>query len=293
MLLAIVVSYVLLPKYLYQKKYIPFIFFTILMISGSVLIEELVLERIFYYDTRFNRFPGLFYTLIGILPIATILVGFKFGWDAFRNKEELDKLQTVARESELQYLKSQINPHFLFNNLNNLYSHALENSKRTPDIILELSSLLRYMLYECKEPLVSVKKEIENLRNFVQIGEMQIENRGTVTFHESVAKDYQIAPLILVVFVENAFKHSAASQTENIKIDIDTQVSEEGVLHFTCTNTYHEDSSNTATGGGIGLENVLKRLNLIYPNAYSLEISDIHDIYHVSLKIDLTKYVAE
>jgi LytS/YehU family sensor histidine kinase len=196
----------------------------------------------------------------------------------------------MVKESELQYLKSQINPHFLFNNLNNLYSYAIDNSPKTPSIILELSSVLRYMLYDCKENFVPLAKEIEHLKNFTQLSELQIENRGQVEFNvENIRSGHRIAPLILNVFVENAFKHSTASQSEDISIKIHINVTEAGMLEFECVNSYRPLKNTDNLSHGIGLQNVKKRLQLIYPNAHTLSIQETDSLYSVQLNIELKK----
>ena len=238
---AFVLNYWLLPRFFYRKKYGQFFVVVVLMIALVILVEELVLERIYFPDTRGKHFPGVFYSLLDVLPVITILSGFKFAWDAMGKQREVDELKATVKESELQFLKSQINPHFLFNNLNNLYSYAIEKSPKTPDIILELSGVLRYMLYECKEEYVPLKKEVTQLGNFIQLNEMQIEERGQVNFSsQNIRAGYQVAPLILIVFIENAFKHSTASQTDQIIIDVELKLLETGILEFVCKNSFQE-----------------------------------------------------
>ncbi|MBT30552.1 MAG: histidine kinase [Thalassobius sp.] len=211
------ISYYLLPNYLYKKQHLQFFIFLSLTLCWVILVEELMLEQIFFPHMRAKAFPGVFFTLFQILPVITILSGFKFAWDALGKQRELDKLKKSIQESELQMLKSQINPHFLFNNLNNLYAYAIENSPKTPKIILDLSGVLRYMLYECKENYVPLSKEIEQLENFIKLNQLQIEERGFVGFeYKNIQSNYLIAPLILIVFIENAFKHSQANLSENI-----------------------------------------------------------------------------
>ncbi|MEM6722648.1 MAG: histidine kinase, partial [Bacteroidota bacterium] len=253
---ALVINYYLLPRFFYGKRYLPFTIGLISTIAAVMLIEELVLEQIFFPDTRAKSFPGLFFALLYTLPVITILSGFKFGWDALNKQQQVEDLQLAVRESELQFLKSQINPHFLFNNLNNLYAYAIEQSPKTPELILELSGLMRYMLYECRENEVALEKEIDHLQSFVRLSELQIEERGSVSFEANEVKGHwQIAPLILVVFIENAFKHSSASKTEGITIQIDLQVNEKGLLSFRCRNNFDEDSNTQNLDHGIGLEN--------------------------------------
>ncbi|MEM9884501.1 MAG: histidine kinase [Bacteroidota bacterium] len=284
----VLVSYVLLPRFFYTKRYVLFFFYFALIIAANILVEELVLEQIYFPDTRGTRFPGVIFSLMGVLPIITILSGFKFAWDALTKQREVEELRATVRESELEFLKSQINPHFLFNNLNNLYAYAIENSPKTPTIILELSGVLRYMLYECKAQFVPLKKEVEQLKNFTQLSELQIEDRGYVQFEtKNIQPNYQIAPLIMVVFIENAFKHSQASQADDIFIEIQLELSRNGQLHFVCRNNYQAVTNTQNLAHGIGLENVKKRLDLLYPDTHTLKIKQTGSVYEVNLKIQL------
>lgn len=287
---ATVINYGLLPRFLYQKKHISFILSIILVIALVIVVEEWFWEPIYFEGKRAKYFPGIFYSLADILPVISILVGSKFAWDVIRKQNQLEELNSVVRDSELQYLKSQINPHFLFNNLNNLYSYAIENSPKTPTIILELSSVLRYMLYECREEYVPLHKELEHLENFTKLNELQIEDRGKITFDTSeVPPGFKIAPLILIVFVENAFKHSQSSQSEDIEIKIKTRINDDGYLYFECINSFNPTTNTEKLTQGIGLENVKKRLQLIYPHLHSLDISQDNRYFTVHLHIQLNK----
>ena len=288
-LAGLLINYIFLQRYFYRKKYLVFSILLLLTVFLVMFLEEGVLEKIFYPDTRGKGFPGLMYTLLQILPVIIILTGGKFAWDALVKQRQVDRLEAAVKESELLFLKSQINPHFLFNNLNNLYSYALENSPKTPDLILQLSSVLRYMLYECREKFVPLKKEIEQLQNFVRLSQLQIEDRGKIDFNSSpIDEQYVIAPLILVVFIENAFKHSMASQANQISIDMDIKVSENGRLTFRCENSYQDIANNENISHGIGLKNVRKRLELIYEDAHQLTIKDQDGKFLVELSMDLT-----
>jgi len=289
-LAAVFINYVLLPRFYYQKKNIHFVVGIMLVIASVIVIEELVLEPIYLPGRRATNFPGILFTLAQVMPVVCILVGFKFGWDALSRQKEVEQLQTVIRDSELQFLKSQINPHFLFNNLNNLYSYAIENSPKTPDIILQISGLLRYMLYECKGKYVSLDREVEQLRNFIDLHQLQIEDRGQVSFTCSgTTSEFRIAPLILIVFVENAFKHSTASQSQDIIIEVNLNVGDEGKLKFRCKNSFQSQSNTENLSQGIGLENVKKRLLLLYPNTHELSISKKGHFFEVLLSMKLLK----
>lgn len=289
-LAVLVVNYYLLPRFLYPKKYLMFVFWVAVLMISVVLIEEFVLEKIFFPDTRGSDFQGFFYVLLDVMPVVAILSGFKFAWDLIRKQRELEKLKASVEKSELNFLKSQINPHFLFNNLNNLYSYALENSDKTPEIILELSSVLRYMLYDCQSEYVPLRNEIQHLKNFVRLNELQIEERGQVDLDlgQTPEGNLMIAPLILMTFVENAFKHSLGSQVDDISIQMKFRVNEKGQLHFHCENSYHENTNNENLNKGIGLENVQKRLELIYPKAHRLHLEKEKERYKVDLRINLS-----
>ncbi len=287
---AYVISYILLPKFFYKKKFLRFSLYLIIVLSFVIYIEEGIIEKIYFPTTRGKHFQNVIYGLGNCLPIITIITGFKFGWDAFLKQHELDTLKSEVHESELMYLKSQINPHFLFNNLNNLYAYALENSPKTPEIILELSSVLRYILYECKENYVPLTNEINHLNEFIKLSKLQLEERGEVLFSADVkSSSYMIAPLILPVFVENAFKHCTSSLSNNASINIDLNVLEDGKLDFICTNSYSEQSNTQNLSKGIGLENVKRRLELLYPHNYQLNINTKNDNYEVILQLQLKR----
>lgn len=284
------INYLLLPRFYYRKAYVQFLLCTCLVITGVILMEEWVLEQIYFPDTKGKSFPGVFFTLLEVMPVIVILSGFKFAWDAIQKQKEVDELKASIEESELQFLTSQINPHFLFNNLNNLYSYAIENSPKTPTIILELSSVLRYMLYECKEKYVPLSKEIEQLHNFTRLNQLQIENRGVVNFQTEIApSSYHIAPLILIVFIENAFKHSQASQSQDIMIDINIELTAQGELSFLCKNSMLPMGNNDNLPHGIGLANVQKRLDLLYPHAHELHIHESDEQFEVVLSMQLSQ----
>ena len=284
---AFLISFVIVPKFYRDRNIVFLIVASIVIVLVSILVEEMFLEKIFFAENR-GKGVNVFYTVLKVFPKIMMLVGFKLGWDSLLMRKEMEKLKDLARQSELQFLQSQINPHFLFNNLNNLYSYAIEGSPRTPEIILALSGLLRYMLYECKDDYVSLRKDIDQLANFINLNELQIEDRGEVTFTQSgVSDNYMIAPLILIVFVENAFKHSVSSQSKNINISVDVQVSTDGLLIFNCKNTYSDKTNTDSLAHGIGLENVRKRLELIYGDNYNLQCNVEDELYHVRLTVNL------
>lgn len=284
---AIFIGYFLLPKFLYKKKHFRFAIYTTISIGISVIIEEFVLEQIYFPDDRGSHFDLLF-TLYDILPNILILVGFKFAWDATQKQNKIDKLDKIVIESQLKYLNSQINPHFLFNNLNNLYALALEQSPKTPESILGLSAILRYMIYECREDEVFLNKEIEHLEHYIQLYQLQLDTRAKVQFEKEISEETaKVSPLILIIFVENAFKHSSSSQLEEIKIDIRI-TTENKRLIFECINNFREETNLQNIDKGVGLSNVKERLELIYKDEYSLNIEKKEQKYVVNLSLPLS-----
>lgn len=288
MFAAMLINYGLIPKLYTKGKFIPFFISLVILIIAVILIDEFFLEKIYFPKTRGTYFPGVLFTLIETLPIISLFVGFKFAWDYNTKQREIESLKNLVQESELQFLKSQINPHFLFNNLNNLYAYAIEESPKTPSIILELSSVLRYMLYDCKENFVALNEEVKHLKNFTELYKLQIEHRGNIQFKtNSIPSNYTIAPLILMVFIENAFKHSMSSQSDNIEINIDINISKTGLLIFSCENGFSNMSNTNNLSKGIGLINVKKRLELLYLNTHELKITTTNNIFNVALTMQL------
>ncbi|NIJ45262.1 sensor histidine kinase YesM [Wenyingzhuangia heitensis] len=285
---AYVIGFVFLPRFFYKNKNWHFAIYSAVVLGIVVFVEEGILERIYFPYTKGRNITAKIFDLLDILPTILILLGAKFAWDAITERKRTKQLELLAKESELQFLKTQINPHFLFNNLNNLYALAIEQSSKTPDFILGLSDMLRYMLYDCKTQYVALTKEVEHLENFIKLNELQIEGRGEVFFTTSKnLQSFNIAPLLFMVFVENAFKHSSSSLTDNIEIKIDLTVANNGVLVFTCTNNYLPKSNTQNLSKGIGLINVKKRLEMLYPNSHSLEIKANKHSYNVFLKLEL------
>ena len=282
-----IICYLFLPLFFYKGRSILFFALSALAVIIAILIEELILEKIFFPDTRGMVFTGVFFNFIRMLPMIMIFVGFKFAWDAVQQRREIASLQSTVVSSQLDFLKSQIHPHFLFNSLNNLYSFALESSKRTPEIILQLSSILRYMLYDCKSERVQLSEEVKFLDDFVRLHELQIEGRGKVSFSvEGDTSNKNIAPLIFVPFIENAFKHSANSMSDDIDISISLHIMSSD-LHFICRNVYSEQAVVADSAKGIGLQNIVKRLDLMYPSRYELNITSEDKVYLVDLKLSV------
>ncbi|WP_420571607.1 sensor histidine kinase [Kordia sp.] len=215
-----------------------------------------------------------------IVPI----IFFSFVWMLFRyleKKDEVEEIQRKHTEMELKFLKSQINPHVLFNNLNTIYSYSLEKPAQVPELILMLSNNLKHVLYESNATFVPLEKELTFIDNYIAFQEIRTEGIKTITYQKSIVQfNYDIAPLLLITIIENAFKHSTIDTTIDIHISV-----ENNVLECVCTNEF--DATKIAAEEQIGLQNLKKRLELIYKDKYELHI-EAKAKYRVTLKLQLT-----
>lgn len=194
-------------------------------------------------------------------------------------------------QSELQLLQSQLSPHFLFNTLNNLYGLSLNTPQKIPNLLLKLADLLRYAVYEAKEELVFLSSEIEYLHHYIEFEKIRLGERLIVTeeLENDNTKTIKIAPMILIVFLENAFKHSKNTQDDKIAVEVNLQIRGGSIL-YQVKNSYNKN--NTANEGadlnkGFGLKNVKKRLDLLYPYQHELEITEDGGLYAISLRLNI------
>jgi LytS/YehU family sensor histidine kinase len=197
----------------------------------------------------------------------------------------------MQMESELQHLKAQISPHFLFNTMNNFYGLAVERSDKLPGLMVRLSHLLRYSLYETQAPSVPLSREIDQLQDYIALEKIRLEDNLDFQFDLQIAENcaVKIAPLILIVFVENAFKHAKNVQDDCIRIKINLSVSDEGTLRFEVTNNCLRGEPHPFLEmQGIGLENVRKRLDVLYPgDLHQLTTEKKGDTFRINLIVHL------
>jgi len=300
--------YFLFPRFLLKKKYtlfsIYFILFFVLLVCLSIpmnyigmsftLSAEIAAGKI-HFPTFWVFVPGhLLFAVISKLMIIGIVSAIKLSrvWMSSQKEQrvlEREKLETELKlkEAELNFLKSQINPHFLFNALNNLYSLTLEKSDKAPQVVLKISALLDYMLYECNVPYVDFSKEMESVTNYIDLQKIRFGSNASVNINISgETNDVKIAPLILLPFVENAFKHGLSNSAGKGNIDMDVQLKNHK-LKFSIQNTFNEIKTDQALHQGIGLKNAEKRLELQYKNLHTLNITRGDGIYSVILDMDL------
>ncbi len=221
------------------------------------------------------------------LSIFLLLAGgmIRLAYSFIRSQNERKTLENANLNAEVNFLKSQINPHFLFNTLNSIYSQAHNKSEHTEYSILKLSELLRYVLYESGEEKVALEKDIQYINNYIDLQRIRLSSKITLNYTvNGKLEGNKIAPLMLISFIENAFKHGISYSQPSI-IDIDIAVFEK-TLTLKVSNPVIK--SDTFTQGGLGLRNVTRRLELLYPAKHTLDISHNDSLYIVNLKIDLT-----
>jgi two-component system LytT family sensor kinase len=280
---------VLIPRFLDKKRYGLFVITVAVAIVmyglGKYGIALFFKQHLLMHakaEVSFGSyFLGTIFTSCSFLFLSTVL---KITIDWFLNERVQRDLENQRLSAELAFLKSQINPHFLFNSLNSIYSLAYQRSETTPEAILKLSEIMRYMLYECNDNRVDLFKELQYVQNYIDLQKIRFGNNAHIDFKISgKVENQQIVPLLLIGFVENAFKHGVANAGQSpirLLIEVD-----ESHLQFFIQNKKH--TNNRDEGGGIGLNNVRRRLDLLYPGKYNLEIRDEIDTYTVELSLIL------
>lgn len=324
------VGYILFRFWLYYitVKYYPPVFLHYMLLT-EILVVVMVYFTLWLYRQLFEKEKSLAYFSIGAIAWVSYLFGrtmFQFSylqneprfqgnnfWDIIFNNitfviafflfitackyfkdgfisqqfEAEKKQQQIA--AEISNLKSQIAPHFLFNTLNNLYGLAVEKSDKLPGLMLQLSDLLRHSLYETQKPLVSLTQEIDVLKSYIELESVRLEEDLQLTFNNAVPAQapYEIAPLILIVFVENAFKHAKFVPDGPVHIYIKTSL-EDGWFTLTIKNNYNKERQSSTNG--IGLTNVKRRLEVLYPvPAHELSITKDETYFLVTLRLQLKK----
>ncbi|MCK0147630.1 histidine kinase [Arenibacter sp. F26102] len=279
--------YFLVPKFLLKNKFLHFFVGLLVVLLFCILYTILAQLQL---SSDIDSFKGMTLTVgrnvLPFLHVAGIALSIKLlkYWYLQRKRTiEAEQQKTVA---ELKLLKAQLHPHFLFNTLNNLYSHTLESSPRSPEIVMKLSGLLRFMIYESNVPKISLLKEIELLQNYISLEELRYGERLdlSLTINGDIGK-YQIAPLLLLPFLENAFKHGTSRQIETCWISFHLSM-DGSTMSFKLVNSIDPGEAKTRIGG-LGLQNVRQRLELLYKHNHTLETVMLEEVFVVSLEINL------
>ncbi|MBW4890978.1 histidine kinase [Mucilaginibacter sp. HMF5004] len=299
------IAYWLIPAYLLRSHYISFIFW-VLCVSCAAAFAGRVIDILIGNPNIIKNLPSADWSIIEdskqtfwqqlfnpyhfissvkmmnfVIWIAVVIKLFKLWYER----------KQAAIQAELRALKGQVHPHFLFNTLNNLYALTLNQSPKAPGVVIGLSDMLRYMLYECNADKVNLKKEVIMLQHYMDLEKIRYEDRLEMNFNiDGNLDDKMIAPLMLLPLVENAFKHGTSEMTGDTWINIDLNVTG-NKLKFKVSNSKPETVAADAGKhyGNIGIQNIKKRLELLYPSTYQLKIMDDEDVFLVMLELELTQ----
>lgn len=283
--------------------------FFILFITPPVYINNLKILPLFFRNESKKGWilfflNAFFFTFLGVALLSKVFETFelrmvynvfgavilillfgsatKLAKDSFYRRQE-------EKNAELKLLKAQLNPHFLFNTLNNLYGLSVVKSDKLPSLMLKLSDLLRYSLYDTKEQFVSLEKEVSYIENYISLEKIRLEDRAEITFQtEGNLSSKRIPPMLFIVFVENAFKHLGELKNQKSNVEVKIKVNEKE-LFFNCINSIGSSMKNQPNTlleeSGIGLQNAKKRLALMYPDRHSLDLSSDTENYIAHLKL--------
>ncbi|MCL3781580.1 GHKL domain-containing protein [Prolixibacteraceae bacterium JC049] len=288
--------YFLFPRFLKKRKYIQY-FISLLV---TLFVSALFIDLIFVYPLNFlfdpyGDFSSIKFSILfqfflsstGYVVFTSILKVVD-EWIELQNvRIKLKETEKQRLNAELDTLKAQINPHFFFNSLNNIYSLALECSEKTPDLILKLSELMRHVLYDSQHDYIDINRELEFIQNYIDLQKIRYTNDEVIEFTHQVDSYKKVAPLIFQPFIENAFKHGAKNANENAFIRIDFQTQSDDLLIFSIINQKGSKDDLNTSHKGIGVENVKKRLKLLYLNEHELSITQSDTIYSVKLILKL------
>jgi len=290
--------YVLIPRYLTEKTvyyYLGWLIGLVFIVTSIKIGTQYVISsEDLYFRLQLVKEQPLSYLSSFILAGGSTAYTIISYWINQQKKNK--ELETQTMQSEINFLKTQINPHFLFNTLNALYALTLKKSDIAPEVVLKLSEMMRYMLYECNEKYVSLPQELTYLQNYLDLE--RIRHTGKVDIRMEVKGDTEhimIAPLILITFIENAFKHGLKNRIEGGFVHIFFEVTDDR-LQFRIINSKADiigpASTHNKKNSGIGLINVTRRLHLVYPVAHELKISNNPDTFEVTLTINTQNYIS-
>ena len=282
-------NYVLVPKLLYKRKYgwfaVAFLSFVIVSSLGKLAVLADVMHTQGLFDANVNWKQRIYDNVIPHFFLAVAGVAVKLVSDYGKMQLRMSEMAKEKAEAELNFLKSQINPHFLFNSLNAVYFLIDKNNADARNALHKFSDMLRYQLYEMNGERIPIEKEIRYLEDYVGLQKLRNDEHYSVQFNccESV-KGFSIEPLLLIPFVENAFKHISHFNDKMNFVKVDMK-SSNGIFYFAVENSKESNQQPVYKPGGIGLTNVKRRLELLYPGRHEYAVTDGDGIYKVDLRI--------
>jgi two-component system, LytTR family, sensor kinase len=291
MVMVYITNYLLIPKLLYKKEYLLFALLFIIMVAASSLLKMNILGRITNNSLLLNltgNLKGRIYD--NVIPHFFLVIAgaaIKLMFDQIGLQKKMSDMAKEKAEAELNFLKSQINPHFIFNSLNSVYFLIDKNNAEARQALHKFSDMLRYQLYEATGEKIPIEKEVSYLKDYVDLQKLRKDENYKVQFNcTPEVKAFSIEPLLLIPFVENAFKHIShkADQSNFVKIDLHRT---NGLFEFKVENSKGNGIALTEQHGGIGLNNVKRRLELLYPGRYELDIENGAEIYKIIFRLKI------
>ncbi|MDX9846729.1 MAG: histidine kinase [Tenuifilaceae bacterium] len=287
----------LVPKYLFTGRHFLFGYLVLATFIASIWVNLSCIIAIIWFTLKTQTgialptVSDLILLVSGSYLVILFATFVHFIKETFARQQERDRIarqktetDLKLQEARLQLLQGQLHPHFLFNMLNNLYGLWMEKSGQTPEVILKLSSLLDYMLYECNQEKISLSKEVDFIQNYVDLESIRHDARLRLELDfPKTPQDILIAPLLLFVLVENAFKHGVYRNSGVSHISVSLSITS-SMLNFVVRNNFKKSNS---ANPGIGLLNLRERLNLLYPSRHTLNVSRCDEVFTASLQIDL------
>lgn len=303
MFLAYTLMYWVIPKMLLKGKYVLTLFTVIMLFLATAFISSIIGVYILHYIRALllgklyippphvhdlYLFSALLAGLRGAITVGGMAAAIKLMKFWYVKEQRNLHLQRENMNAELQLLKAQIHPHFLFNTLNNIFSYTQNTSSTASRLVMGLSDLLRYMLYECNQSLVPLNKELKMLQDYILLEQIRYNHKLDISIEiPSDTEDFLVAPLLLLPFVENCFKHGASQLLEDPWISMNIII-ENDYLKMKLVNGKHSGYVPKKTNG-IGISNVRKRLELLYPDKHSLKITEEEEVFVVTLKVKIER----
>lgn len=264
----------------HSKKWLVIVFVILALLPIAITAYEVI-----FAESESIIFLGSYNPKIAILVIAyyILLLGAGVFW-FIKKLIFITKLKNEKVKSELMLLKSQVSPHFFFNMLNNLYGLVAKDSRKAQDMILKLSDMMRYSIYEGDKDLVTIKEEVNFLKNYIELHRMRYHKFIDISFDCNIEENYEVTPLLFIILLENAFKHGVENLTENafIKASITSACNR---IQFTVINNF-DSSGSEGNKNGMGLKNLKRRLELVYPNRHEMSFSTTGNVYKAQLILE-------
>jgi len=280
-------NYILIPRLLYKKKYWQFLSIYLTVIIGMGMLKLKIIMALVYPGLEpFANLKSRFYdNIIPVFLLVTTGAACRLIKDYLQSQRRLSEIAQEKSETELKFLKSQINPHFLFNSLNSIYFLIDKQNIEARQTLLQFSDLLRYQLYDCNAETIAIEKEVAYLHDYIRLQQLRKDNHYEVAVDiQQDINGFQIVPLLLIPFVENAFKHISHHNSQKNFVHVEL-ARHNGSFSFCVENSKENHALNTLLPGGIGLSNVKRRLELLYPDRHQLQIHKSDTTFKVELEL--------